>query len=133
MNRQSRGILSPLCPPISPRLQSKDNKHGGVRIKKALGERSLEHDMDQFYKSKIPDLPPKPVTPLQLHTPYTRSSITIRAAFSPIMIEGALVLPDVSVGMIDASAMRRPEMPWTRRRSSTTASGSLPILQVPTG
>ena len=62
-----------------------------------------------------------------------RSSSTIRAAFSPIMIEGALVLPDVSVGMIEASATRRPEMPWTRRRSSTTAIGSLPILQVPTG
>jgi hypothetical protein len=28
------------------------------------------------------------------------------AAFSPIMIDGALVLPDVSVGMIEASATR---------------------------
>jgi hypothetical protein len=32
------------------------------------------------------------------------------AAFSPIMIDGALVLPDVSVGMIEASAIRRPAM-----------------------
>ena len=32
----------------------------------------------------------------------------IRAAFSPIMIDGALVLPDVSVGMMEASATRRP-------------------------
>ena len=39
---------------------------------------------------------------------------TMSAAFSPIMIDGALVLPDVSVGMIEASAMRRPVMPWTR-------------------
>ncbi len=39
---------------------------------------------------------------------------TMSAAFSPIMIDGALVLPDVSVGMIEASAMRRPAMPWTR-------------------
>ena len=30
---------------------------------------------------------------------------------SPIMIDGALVLPDVSVGMIEASAIRRPAMP----------------------
>jgi hypothetical protein len=30
----------------------------------------------------------------------------MRDAFSPIMIEGALVLPDVSVGMTDASATR---------------------------
>ena len=30
----------------------------------------------------------------------------MRAAFSPIMIDGALVLPDVRVGMIEASATR---------------------------
>jgi hypothetical protein len=36
---------------------------------------------------------------------------TMSAAFSPIMIDGALVLPDVSVGMIEASATRRPAMP----------------------
>ena len=39
---------------------------------------------------------------------------TMSAAFSPIMIDGALVLPDVSLGMIEASATRRPAMPWTR-------------------
>jgi len=55
------------------------------------------------------------------------------AAFSPIMIDGALVLPDVSVGMIEASATLRPAMPWTRSRVSRTAIGSAPILQVPTG
>ena len=48
----------------------------------------------------------------------------ISAAFSPIMIDGALVLPDVSVGMIEASATRRPAMPWTRSWASTTAIGS---------
>ena len=30
--------------------------------------------------------------------------------FSPIMMHGAFVLPDVSVGMIDASATRKPAM-----------------------
>jgi len=54
----------------------------------------------------------------------------IRDAFSPIMIDGALVLPEVSVGMIDASATRRLSMPHTRNWSSTTAIGSEPILQV---
>lgn len=44
---------------------------------------------------------------------YAAASI-IRDAFSPIMIDGALVLPDVRVGMIDASATRRPWMPCTR-------------------
>ena len=53
--------------------------------------------------------------------------------FSPIMIDGALVLPDVSVGMIEASATRNPWMPRTRNLSSTTAIGSVPILQEPTG
>jgi hypothetical protein len=55
------------------------------------------------------------------------------AAFSPIMIDGALVLPEVSVGMIDASATRRLSMPHTRNWSSTTAIGSEPILQVAIG
>ena len=61
-------------------------------------------------------------------------SLRIRSAtLSPIMIEGALVLPEVSVGMIEASATRRPWMPCTRSLGSTTAIGSMPILQVPTG
>jgi hypothetical protein len=39
-------------------------------------------------------------------TPRMRS-----AAFSPIIIEGALVLPLVTAGMIEASATRRPSIP----------------------
>src|SRR3954449_4756077 len=58
----------------------------------------------------------------------TAALSTISAAFSPIMIDGALVLPDVSVGMIEASATRRPAMPWTRSWASTTAIGSDPHL-----
>jgi hypothetical protein len=44
----------------------------------------------------------------------TAASKAMRAAFSPIMIDGAFVLPDVKVGMIEASATRRPAIPWTR-------------------
>ena len=55
------------------------------------------------------------------------------APFSPIMIAGALVLPEVIAGMIEASTTRRPSMPRTRNLSSTTAIASSPILQVPTG
>ena len=44
-------------------------------------------------------------------TAHEASSKIIAAAFSPIMIAGALVFPVVRVGMIDASATRNPESP----------------------
>ena len=84
--------------------------------------------IDQKRSSPMP-CPRRRDTPGSPHTPVR----IISAAFSPIMMEGALVLPEVRVGMIEASATRRPSMPWTRSRSSTTAIGSEPILQVPTG
>ena len=48
---------------------------------------------------------------------------------------GALVLPDVIVGITEASTTRSRSMPATRRRSSTTVIGSLgnPIFAVPIG
>ena len=49
------------------------------------------------------------------------------------MIVGAFVLPDVIVGMIEASTTRKPSSPRSRNRSSTTAIGSEPILHVPHG
>jgi hypothetical protein len=55
------------------------------------------------------------------------------AAFSPIMIVGALVLPRLMRGMTEASATRRPSRPRTRSSGSTTASSCVPIAQVPTG
>ena len=55
------------------------------------------------------------------------------AAFSPMSIVAACVLPPTMSGMIDASATRRPSMPRTRSSGSTTASSSMPILHVPTG
>lgn len=66
--------------------------------------------------------------------PYQRTTARIMsAAFSAIIIVGALVLPPTRVGMTEASTTRRPSMPRTRRLGSTTAISSVPILQVPTG
>ena len=51
------------------------------------------------------------------------------------MTTGELVLPEVMVGMMEASMTRKRSMPRTRSRESTTAPGSSarPILQVLTG
>ena len=64
---------------------------------------------------------------------YLLSSATISDSFSPIMIAGALVLPEVMVGMMEASATLSCPTPRTLNRASTTAIASRPILQVPVG
>ena len=47
--------------------------------------------------------------------PYAFAAALISAAaFSAIMIVGELVLPEVMVGMIEASAIRRPASPRNR-------------------
>src|SRR5215813_4627476 len=54
----------------------------------------------------------------------------ISAARSPIITQGAIVLPVVTRGMTDPSAMRRFLTPYTLRSPSTTDISSRPILAV---
>ena len=57
------------------------------------------------------------------------------AAFDPIAIAGALVLPDGIKGMIEQSITLSPSTPRTRSLPSTTDVGSVagPILRLPDG
>ena len=51
------------------------------------------------------------------------------------MMQAALVLPETTVGMIEASATRKPERPWTRSSGSSLsaqaryAAGTREILE----
>src|SRR5215510_10712694 len=58
------------------------------------------------------------------------SSRIISAARSPMITQGAMVLPVVTRGMIDPSAMRRLSTPYTFRSASTTHISCRPILAV---
>ncbi len=58
---------------------------------------------------------------------------TISAPFSPIMMVAALVLPETTVGITEASTTRSRSTPRTRNCGSTTAIGCLPIVQVLVG
>ena len=55
------------------------------------------------------------------------------AAFSAIIIVGAFVLPEVILGMIDASTTLKFSIHLTFSFSSTREASPLPILHVPTG
>ena len=55
------------------------------------------------------------------------------AAFYPIIIVGAFVFPEMTRGMIEASATRGPLIPFTRNLSFKKDILSGPILQVLVG
>src|ERR1700704_4538166 len=55
---------------------------------------------------------------------------SISEARSPIMMQGAIVLPVVTRGIMEPSAIRRLSIPWTLREPSTTDIASCPILAV---
>ncbi len=55
------------------------------------------------------------------------------AAFSAIMIVGALVLPPIRVGITEASTTLRPSTPRTRSSPSSGLVSLVPMATVPTG
>jgi hypothetical protein len=57
-------------------------------------------------------------------------TLRISPARSPIMMQGAIVLPVVTRGIMEPSAIRRLSIPWTLREPSTTDIASCPILAV---
>src|SRR5471032_2433787 len=78
---------------------------------------------------------PTPLTIGASEDKNRRSARIISLARSAIINVGEFVLPEVIVGMTEASTTRNPLTPITRNRPSTTAAGSLfvPIRHVPTG
>jgi hypothetical protein len=52
-------------------------------------------------------------------------------ARKPMAIAGALVLPEIKVGMIEVSTTRKPVTPRTRSFVSVTDASSFPMRQVP--
>jgi hypothetical protein len=119
------------------------------RVADCLNNRRVRHArLDHAHRSRalaMSMLSPRsgkscytPVKRVCVHTFAQRtrrdhSPAMIDAHFSPIMTHAACVGAFTIVGMIDASAMRRPSMPRTRRSPSTTASRSDagPMRQVP--
>src|ERR1700722_2583730 len=81
----------------------------------------------------------RPVAGFQLFVPRLGrqsewSALIISAARSPMTAHGAIVLPTVTRGMIEASATRRLSNPYTLSAPSTTDKRSMdPILAVPQG
>lgn len=120
-----------ICPdnPAAP-LSGGCRNAAGLARRRVTKARELLETVKRALEPQPP--PPPPVqegAPAEPEAPRTKS-----AAFSPIMIDGAFVLPPTMLGMIDASATRRPSMPPRKRRSGvTTAIASRPMRQVPTG
>jgi len=64
---------------------------------------------------------------------YNGSDSNSAAPFSAIAITAALVLPEITDGMIEASTTNRLSTPRTLSFSSTTDAESVPIRQVEVG